>query len=89
MYNTKTYTEECGYLVIQQASLIFNNNNMTSHNFNSFSDVKNIFLEHSGFPPVLTFLSHFYQKTSVEANVNVAAILTQHFVRNCSQFVIL
>ena len=31
----------------------------------------------------------FIKKTSVEASVNVAAIFAQHFVRNCSQFVIL
>ena len=49
-----------------------------------------IFLQHSGFPPVVTFNWHiFIKKTSVEADVNVAAIFTQHFVRNCSQFVIL
>ncbi len=53
---------------------------MTSHHFHSFSN-KNcfIFLEHSGFP-VVTFLSIIIKKTSVEANINVAAIFTQHFV---------
>ncbi len=59
MYNTKTYTAECGYFLIQKGSSIFNNNNMTSQNLNSLSDD---FLEHSGFPPVVTFLSQFYQK---------------------------
>ena len=39
------------YLLIQTKSI--SNNSMTSQNFNSFSE---IFLEHSGFPPV-TFLS--------------------------------
>ena len=43
MYNTKTYTKECGHLMIQQTSSIANNNNLTSHNFNSFSDEKSIF----------------------------------------------
>ncbi len=43
MYYTNTYTNECGYLLIQQASSISNNNNLTSQNFNSFSDEKNIF----------------------------------------------
>ena len=38
VYNTKTYTKECGYLLIQKVSSIFNNNNMTSQNCNSFSD---------------------------------------------------
>ena len=41
MYNTKTYTKECGYLLIQQASSIFNNNNMRLQNVNSFSNGKN------------------------------------------------
>ncbi len=68
MYNTKTYTKECAYL------LIFNNNNLTLQNFNSFSDEK----KHI-----------FIKKTSVEANVNVAPVFTQHFVRNFSQFAIL
>ncbi len=49
-----------------------------------------LYTEHSGFNPVVTFLRTFLsKKTSVEANVNVVAIFTQHFVRNCSQFVIL
>ncbi len=64
----------------------FNNNNFMTTNFNSFSD--DFFVEHPGFPPVVTFLSHFYQKTSVEANVHVAAIFALYFLRNCSQFVI-
>ena len=38
MYNTKAYTKEYGYLLMQQVSSIFNNNNLISQNFNSFSD---------------------------------------------------
>ncbi len=49
-----------------------------------FTREKKYFLEHSGFPPVVTFLAHFYQKACVEANVNVSDIFTKHFVRNCS-----
>ena len=42
-----------------------------------------MFLEHSGFPPdVINFLI-------CGMYCNVAAIFTQHFVRNCSQLVIL
>ena len=90
MYNTKTYRKECGYLLIQLASSIFNNNNLMSQNFNLFSDEKKYFVRTFRIP-VVPFLSHFYQikKTCVEANVNVAAIFAQHFVRKCSQFVIL
>ncbi len=71
MYNTKTYTKECGYFLAYlsiQALLTFNDDkNMTSQNFNnSFSDENHIF---------------FVKKTSV-ANVNVAAIFTQHFILN-------
>ena len=48
-----------------------NNNNMTSQNFNSFSDGKK--LEHSGLPPVVTYFCHiFNKKTSVVANVNLS-----------------
>ncbi len=36
----------------------------------------------------VTFLSYLYQKDSVVSNVNVAAIFTQLFDRNCSQLVI-
>ncbi len=43
-------------------------------------------LEHSGFRPVVTFLSHLIKKTSVVTNVNVAAIFTQYFVRKLSFF---
>ncbi len=59
------------------------------HKISTHFTREKIFLEHSGFPPVVTFLAHFYQKRRVEANVNVADIFTQHVVRNCSQFVIL
>ncbi len=58
---------------MQQASSIFNNNNMTSQNFNSFSDEK--------FFRTLRILSccknscHiFIKKTFVEVTVNVGAI---------------
>ena len=43
MYNTKTYTKECGYLLKQQTSSMFNNDSMTSQNVNSFSDETSIF----------------------------------------------
>ncbi len=43
MYNTKTCTKECDYLLIQQASSISNNNNLTSQNFDSFYDKKYFF----------------------------------------------
>ena len=77
MYNTKTYAKEYGYLLIQAGSSIFKNNNMTSQNFNSFSD--EIFFRTLR-TPVVTFLSHFYQKDSCGSyNVNVATIFTQHF----------
>ena len=49
-------------LVIQKASSISKNNNTTSQNINSFSNEKNIFLEHSGFPPAVTFLWHLKKK---------------------------
>ena len=61
MYNTTTYTKECGYLLIQIASSIFNNNNMTSQNLNSFSDEK-IFLEHSGVRIPLSNSCHIFIK---------------------------
>ena len=81
------YTKECGYLLIHHALSIFNNNNMTSQNFNSFSE-KNFF--RTLMMPSCCNISHiFIKKTSVVANVNVAAIFTQHFVWNYSQFVIL
>ncbi len=84
MYNNKTYTKECGFLLIQQTSSIVNNNNLTSQNCDSFYTRKKYFWEHSGFPPVVTFLAHFYQK-----DMCWSWFFTQHFVRNCSQFVIL
>ena len=55
-------TKEYSYLLMQQASFILNNNSMKSQNFNPFSSETNIHVEHAGFPPVVTFLSHFYLK---------------------------
>ena len=47
-----------------------------------------ILLEYSGFPSVVTSLAHFYQKDMC-GSYYVATVFTQHFVPNCSQFVIL
>ena len=71
------------------SSSILNNNNMTSRNFNSFSDKKKYFIRILRIPPVVPSCHIFIKKTSVVANVNVSAIFTHHFVRNGSQFVIL
>ncbi len=38
---------------------------MTSQNFNSFYTRKKYFLEHSGYPPVVTFLAYFLSKRYV------------------------
>ena len=54
-----------------------------------FTREKNIFRT-LRIPSCCNILGTFIiKKTYMEANVNVADIFTQHFVRNCSQFVIL
>ena len=52
------------------------------HKLSTHFPTKKIFLQHSGLPPVVTFLSQLSKRHSVVADVNVAAIFTQHFVRN-------
>ena len=73
MYNTNVYTKQWAIYWYKA--------------FNSFSDEKKI--RTLRILSRVTFLSHFIKKASVEAIVNIAAICTQHFVRNCSQFDIL
>ncbi len=80
-YNTKQATQKnVAIKLIQKASSISNDNNLTSQNFNSFSDEKNIcflFLRTLRILSCCNFLVRFLSKRHyfVEAKVYVAAIL--------------
>ncbi len=77
---TPKHTKKCGYLLTQQASSIFND--VTK--FQLIFRRKNIVLGHSEFPLFATFLSRFYQKDSVVANV-IMLMLLLFYIACCSR----
>ncbi len=78
------------FMTLKQVSIEFKIDKFShcklgSQNGNERIKMLRNFLEHSGFPSIVKFLSHFWQKKSFISTVDVAAIFTQHIAQKFSQ----
>ncbi len=75
MYNTQTNTKEYGYLLMQRASSIFNNNNLTSQISTHFTDEKHNLLSSEVAKPLIMIFNLSLSSGIVPEKLKTAKVI--------------